>query len=118
MQSEVVKNLKKQEGKRSFLDIASKAYNAWGVWQLLKKKSFNFEKRLQTVLEDPLKLVNSGVHAAYVKVLLGGTCTGHAMKDGKNCIICKGTNADECKKWPYCRVSKIWMELLGIMPEN
>ena len=40
------------------------------------------------------------------------------MKDGKNCIICKGTHADECKKWPYCRVSKLWMELLGIMPED
>jgi hypothetical protein len=49
---------------------------------------------------------------------MGGTCTGYAMKDSKNCIICKGIHGDECRKWPYCRVSKQWMTLLGIMPEN
>jgi hypothetical protein len=73
---------------------------------------------LQAVLEDPLKLVNPDVHASYVKVLMGGTCTGYAMKDGKSCIICKDTCGDECKKWPFCRVSKQWMEFLGIKPED
>ena len=114
----MVKNLKQLEGKVSFYDIASRAYKRWGGWEVLKIKSFNFEKRLQAVRDDPLKLVNLGVHAAYVKVLMGGTCTGYAMKDGKSCIICKGIHGDECRKWPYCRVSKQWMTLLGIIPEN
>lgn len=43
---------------------------------------------------------------------------GYAMKDGRNCIICKGIHGDESRKWPYCRVSKQWVTLLGIMPEN
>ena len=82
---------------RSIVKIAYSIYSKYSI--------YNFEKRLQMVLEDPLKLVNPGVHASYVKVLMGGTCTGYAMKDGKNCIICKGIHGDECRKWPYCRVS-------------
>ena len=82
VQAEVVKNLKQLEGKVIFYDIASRAYKRWGGWEILKIKSCNFEKHLKTVLGDPLKLVNPGVHASYVKVLMGGTCTGYAMKDG------------------------------------
>ena len=70
------------------------------------------------MLEDLKKLVNPAVHAAYIRVLMGGTCTGTAMKDGKCRIICQGRHEDTVTRWLDCRVCKQWMNLLDMAPSE
>ena len=38
------------------------------------------------------------------------------MRDGKSCIICQGRHEDHVAMWPCCRVAKLWMELLDMLP--
>ena len=99
-------------------ETTARAFKTWGGYQALNTKETVFEKRVKTMPDDPLKLVNPCVQAAYVRVLMGGTCTGSAMKNSRNCIICQGRHEDTITRWSDCRVAKIWMELLDMKPPN
>jgi hypothetical protein len=118
VQAETVQNLKNTQGKLCIHAATERAYKTWGGYQGLGAKETVFEKRVKLLLDNPLKLVNPSVQAAYNRVLMGGACTGHTMNNGRSCIICQGRHEDTVTRWTDCRVAKIWMNLLDMMPDN
>ena len=107
IQAEAMKNLKIQQGNSSIHEITSRAFSTWGRWEDHKLNETVCGTRVKIILTDPLKLVNPGVQAAYVDVLMGGVCLADQWRTPKVALSVKAvmripSPCDPTAGWPKC----------------